>query len=913
MMAGKKQIIFIAFALLIVSLSVLFAVAQTNEAVKPSAAKTPQTLWGEYGIVINNTPGNAPQQNPRLIGSADGNLAMVWEDGRNGYTNIYAQKTDKAGNKLWGELGVQTCGGQSGSGNQNNPALIDDGSGGVIVVWQGYCNGNADIFAQRISAAGSLLWSTAGVTICDAPAGQFAPELVPDGSGGAIITWHDYRSGAGEDIYAQRVDPGGNVLWDKNGVPVCTAAGTQWYPKIASDGAGGAIITWTDGRISSADNNIFAQRLDPAGKPLWDKDGVPVCSAAQNQEKPVILPTEKGAIIAWQDSRLNNVDIFAQKIDLAGKPVWDKDGIAVVVAPYSQEEPQLATDNNGGAVVVWTDNREEDAAIYAQKISAGGKIEWESDGRRLAKSEGKQRGARIVKLKTLDWVVVWEDSRKGDPLLYCQKINSAGVNLWPEEGLPLAPGGRGEEKPAAAVASDGQLVVVWQDRRSGEFDLYGQKLLADGSPGWAENGVVFCNTTGSVIHQNVSMIDNGQGEIILAFEDARSGYLNIYAQKINRQGTLLWGKNAIPLARVKADQINPQLVPDGAGGAIVAWEDQRDPNFTKIYGQRISSQGKKVWEGGSLSLAKIDSRQTAPVIVSDNAGGAIVTWQDERDPLSLKDIYGQRVSGSGQLLWGKSGLPVCTENGDQADAAAISDGGGVVIAWTDYRRGERNPDIYAQRLDISGKPLWEKGGLLVCGAPDVQKAPALSKDKEGGTIIAWTDKGGGSYDIYAQRVNSEGKTLWLADGIPISQSPRTQQNPVISNQVIVWEDYRLGNWDIFANSVSLQGKLLWGDEGTPVVSLPLTQYAPRIINWKNEGTIIAWEDYRNGKQYEIFMQMLDNNGRSLWLENGFMVKSTNGARAPKLLPIPEENAFVVIWEDYTGGGKAVTGQLYSVD
>ena len=151
----------------------------------------------------------------------------------------------------------------------------------------------------------------------------------------------------------------------------------------------------------------------------------------------------------------------------------------------------------------------------------------------------------------------------------------------------------------------------------------------------------------------------------------------------------------------------------------------------------------------------------------------------------------------------------------------------------------------------------------------------------------------------------------MTDGVPINQSARTQQEARLSSrQVLVWEDYRYGNWDIFANAFTLQGKPLWGEEGIAVTSLPLTQYAPQIAGWKNEGVLITWEDYRNGKQYEIYTQLLNNEGKPVWQENGLMVKTTNGARSPRLLALPSENAFVVVWEDYTGGGKAIFGQRF---
>ncbi|MCU0640913.1 MAG: hypothetical protein MUC35_02350 [Candidatus Margulisbacteria bacterium] len=877
----------------------------------PSPASQPQPQWGQYGLEICNTRGNTAQQSPRIVPLSDGNRIVVWEDGRAGYTGIFAQKLDDQGNKLWSDVGVSLC----LHGNQAGARLIDDGAGGAIIVWQGYCNGSSDIFAQRLNARGEPAWGSGVLIICSAEANQFGPELASDGAGGAIITWYDYRGGSGEDIYAQRVSAGGELLWPANGIAVSAGPGTQWYPQIAADGTGGAYLAWSDGRTGAADNNIFAQRLNAGGQALWAKDGVPVCEAAANQEKTGLLVTPQGPLIAWNDSRSGNVDIYAQKLGPTGSPLWEKDGVPVITAPFNQLNPRLAADDAGGAVIVWTDQREVESAIFAQKLGSDGKPGWEEGGRLLIKSPAKQDNPEIVKLKTPDWFIVLEDHRKGYPLLFTQKINSAGVLLWPASGAPVSPGTGPQNKASAAVTTSGDCFLVWEDRRSGNSDLFAQLVSGtQGTPLLAAGGLVFCDTPGSVQHQNARLIDAGRGEIMAAFEDTRNGFLNIYAQKVSGNGVLLWGRDGIPVARIRGDQINPGLVTDKAGGAIVCWEDQRNPNIPRIFAQRINAKGGKGWAQGSIPVAKIEAKQSRPEIVSDGAGGAIICWEDDRDPLSLKDVYLQRISPKGELLWGKGGLLVAGENGEQGESTIVTDGaGGAYVVWTDYRRGERNPDIYAQRVSADGKLLWDKEGVLVCGAPDVQRTPQIRFLKDGGAIITWTDKGGGSYDIYAQRLSADGKPLWLSDGIPVNQAARTQQNPLIDGgQIIVWEDYRLGNWDIYANSLTEQGKLMWGEEGLPVVSLPQTQYAPVVAPWKNGSMLLAWEDYRNNKQYEIFIQKVSGDGKPDWSVNGLMVRTTNGARSPKLLPLPVENAFVVVWEDYTGGGKALFGQKFTL-
>jgi len=77
-------------------------------------------------------------------------------------------------------------------------------------------------------------------------------------------------------------------------------------------------------------------------------------------------------------------------------------------------------------------------------------------------------------------------------------------------------------------------------------------------------------------------------------------------------------------------------------------------------------------EGGSQSL---------PAIVTDGAGGAIVVWEDWRSG-DHSDIYAQRLDAGGIALWSPSGVPICTAANLQSYPTLVSDGsGGAIIAW----------------------------------------------------------------------------------------------------------------------------------------------------------------------------------------------------------------------------------------
>jgi hypothetical protein len=151
----------------------------------------------------------------------------------------------------------------------------------------------------------------------------------------------------------------------------------------------------------------------------------------------------------------------------------------------------------------------------------------------------------------------------------------------------------------------------------------------------------------------------------------------------------------------------PRIVSDGAGGAIVTWAAGG-----RIYAQRVNATGVPQWTVDGVALRTIASSQGDPAIAADGAGGAIVSWQETRPGnLSLSDIYAQRVSAAGVPQWTADAVALCTVARDQWFSTVVSDGtGGAIVAWQDYR-SNTNFDIYAQRVQANG----ELGG--VAGVP----------------------------------------------------------------------------------------------------------------------------------------------------------------------------------------------------
>jgi hypothetical protein len=865
-----------------------------------------KTLWQNNGIIINNSLGKSVRQNVKIVSLDDGSSVMVWEDERNGLDNIYAQRLNTKGAKLWGEGGIGVC---TAAGNQTSSQIISDGKS-VIIAWQDRRGEDSDIYAQKIDLDGSIVWEKDGVPVCKAPANQMAPQLCGDGNGGAVITWYDYRSKFGEDIYAQKIDRSGTAQWQIDGVSVCIENGTQWYPKIISDGSGGAVICWDDKR--GADYDIYVQRLDPKGAPVWPVNGLPACKASDNQEFSQIASCEGNTfVIAWQDHRTGRASVFAQKMTLEGRGLWKVDGARVCDVAGNQERPQIA----GGTepIIIWSDyrNGSGNSDIFCQKMTSTGTQEWDPYGISVCEAPGNQMNINLFPDGTGGAVIVWEDHRNDGSGIFARRVKNDGGMSWSADGMQVCTEKNGAEFPQVSVSKGGNITITWQDRRNGGIDVYAQNLDLNGKTNWKNNGLEIVNGSGMVDHQKPKIERIGEEEYGIIWEDSRNGYTNIYAQKINNKGKLLWSRDGIRVCSTDGDQYDPDLISDGAGGAIIVWDDNRT-GAGCVYAQRLDHSGNKLWNENGARICQYEGTAFNPKLASDSKSGAIIAWQGSRANEDRSIIYAQRLNGDGVLLWQPDGITVKNTQGAQMDPQIVPDGEeGAVITWTEYGENSVTPDIYAQRLNGNGNLIWAGDGIAVCKAPGTQKRPVIAANDE--TIIAWEDNGRGNYDIYAQKVGKDGSISWLTDGMPVCSSPLSQLDPKLilnsdGGMIFVWDDYRNSDWDIYAQRLNASGDQVWERNGVEVCAASGTQYFPQIVGSKGSSAIIAWEDYRSNKKYDLFAQKISDSGKSMWEKDGIPVCVTNGGARDPQLADDGKGGVVIVWTDYRNGSSDIYAQ-----
>ncbi len=436
------------------------------------------------------------QESPRIIADGAGGTIMVWHDERGlAGGDVFAQRFDADGVAQWAANGVPVC---SGSNAQSFPVLVSDGAGGAIIAWQDLRSGSAwDIYAQRISAAGATLWHTNGVALCVAGADQFAPRIVPDGNGGAIVAWNDHRNGSSSDaafdIYAQRVSGSGVPLWPPDGVPVCTAPRYQYLYGLVPDGSGGAIAAWEDDRDPlTLGRDVYAQRIDAAGVSKWTANGLAVGSTFYSQSRPSLSADGAGGVfIVWEDARNQGPssdpgDIYAQHLDAGGTALWTAGGTPVTLATERQFAPASIADGAGGVIVAWTDKRDgPDGGVWAQRLDASGAPAWAADGVPVGTTPQGQHDPLIVADGAGGAIVAWSADAMTPPgmTLLAQHLDASGAGQWSSGGITVS--GTVSTKGLGGMVADaaGGTILVWSDGRGVDPDIYSKRIGADGQLG----------------------------------------------------------------------------------------------------------------------------------------------------------------------------------------------------------------------------------------------------------------------------------------------------------------------------------------------------------------------------------------------------------------------------------------------
>ncbi len=384
--------------------------------------------------------------------------------------------------------------------------------------------------------------------------------------------------------------------------------------------------------------------------------------------------------------------------------------------------------------------------------------------------------------------VQWTNTDGGDA--YLQRLTASGdvASGWPVTGLALST--RPNQQFASNLAPDmfGGVYVIWssyEDPQVLRFRL--QRILSNGTiaPGWPATGLLL--PVGSPFEYLDGVCGDGQGGVyvISTATDSRVLVLHYTGTGETAPG---WNPLGQPVSAVESGKGLANIIPDSNGGFLAIWLDSRGGVGGlggTHFALRVTSSGDPApgWPPGGVRVNSIPTVQEYRFMISDGAGGAYVGWDDNRNgvfpPIPLDyDIYGQHILANGTIdpRWPADGLPIVVRESAQYFFEMAEDGaGGVIFVWDDYGAGGQ---IYAVRIrpDGSVAPGWTANGSPVAPHPFLQTIPSAVGDGSGGVYAFW-DQGNaaGNQDILGQHLDAQGAPApgWPVIGRLIAASDAT--------------------------------------------------------------------------------------------------------------------------------------------
>lgn len=247
--------------------------------------------------------------------------------------------------------------------------------------------------------------------------------------------------------------------------------------------------------------------------------------------------------------------------------------------------------------------------------------------------------------------------------LYAYKVSPEGEMLWDEEGITLDWNTELIAATKIIGLPDGSYVLAWMRSNalgSMTMAINLQRLSADGKAQWGDEVNL---TSETVTYQYPYLVDAGMNQFILVY--AKGGAQDLYARKIDFDGTSVWGEDtriyrggwgSIPLWTILDVQ------PSGDGGVILGWNDDRAyTNVESAYMAYVTGDGKigfsAASDEGDVKLSYDEWKHFNCKVMADPAGdGFIAFWRETDGGQGWQRMMIQKLSKQGELLYGDEGI-----------------------------------------------------------------------------------------------------------------------------------------------------------------------------------------------------------------------------------------------------------------
>ena len=302
---------------------------------------------GFRAIDVGRPPAGAEDERPAVVFLTDSTVLVCWQRRDEGRHVLRACTV-----ALSGACGEEADVSDAGGGCMM-PAAGRSGDGGVLLAWQDYRNGNADVYARRFDAQGRPLGASFPVSDDSGTAMQGAPRIAADNRDRFLLFWPDNREDGAWKFYYRRIGAA-----DERDVLIDSAQRKAMTTQISGVclGSDSAMFAWKDYR--EGHSNIYIRRADLRSGMLSSARRINDDTGDRWQRLAVIdADARGGTVVCWEDYRNTEInqrgDIYLQAFAPDGSPLGGNMRVNDRDDRIARKMPQLVMDGDGEYLVVW--------------------------------------------------------------------------------------------------------------------------------------------------------------------------------------------------------------------------------------------------------------------------------------------------------------------------------------------------------------------------------------------------------------------------------------------------------------------------------------------------------------------------------------------------------------------------------
>ena len=437
------------------------------------------------------------------------------------------------------------------------------------------------------------------------------------------------------------------------------------------------------------------------------------------------------------------------------------------------------------------------------------------------------------------------------------------------------------------TTSTGKTWVAFYHANSGNYDMRAQLLDVDGTKLLGPDGVLVDNKPSGTATFVFNICKDASDNLIVAYQDERSGQLNAVAYKISQTGAHLWSSSGVILGQGLAPY--PAVLSNGE--TAVAWNESTT-NTLQI--QKISTAGTLAWT--TPVTVQVGTSNTTRGQVVPNLNGNFTLVFQRRGFGIATTLYAQRYNSSGIASW-TSALQLSTETTSGARYYSVLGEADTTYCGYYSAQGSRF-NSWLHRINPTGTLPYGGNGsnfsTATGGADPYQQMTNIATDPGSSfvwSVCSYSNTSQSQYGVYVQKFNKQtGARLFTDNALnvyPISSSFDTQAGGLwLVNDAPVFMSYD-AVYKIYATRLDGAGSFVWTGNRVELSSTTASAGSPKgrygFSALSNTQAVGVWAETRNGVQ-RAYAQNIMPNGSTGVVAAGFTF--TSPAAAVTACPAP---------------------------